>query len=323
MARVKRTIGLFAALVLTGCATTFDQDDAIAIAPYHVDSNGRIVVEASVNGLGPFEFAVDTGASISAVFRDLSDDLALDHDPDASVVIRGVVSSKSVPLLLIRSLQVGNEVWVEPRIALLPDTTATDSGFDGILGIDFLQRYAVGFSTRDQVIRLYHPDVASRRSYKGWASVPLKLYALDQSVAALYFFEVVINGQTLPALFDLGAGLNVVNWPAARRFGVKPETFRRDNSIEGVFDSAPIKARLHAELVTTNNITWRNEQFIIADVEIFARLNQDDYPAAILGAGLFNQRDFVIDFLRKRLLVRVEMDELDSSGMEPAPARER
>jgi len=316
MACAKKIIGLLAAIVLTGCATTFDQDGAIAIAPYHVDSSGRIVIEASINGIGPFDFAVDTGATISAVFHDLRDELALDNDPNESVVIRGVLSSKSVPLLIIRSLGVGNEVWLDPRIALLPDTTTADDGFDGILGNDFLRRYAVGFSTRDQVIRLYPPDLTSRRSYKGWASVPLELYAVDEGVAPLYFFEVAINGKKLTALFDLGAGLNVINWPAARRFGIEPGNFRRNDSIEGVFDSAPVNARLNAKLVTTNNITWRNERFIIADVEVFAKLNRDDYPAAILGAGLFTQRDFVIDFLRNRLLVRVEMDELDSHDTE-------
>ena len=323
MACTIRIVGVLAAIVLTGCATTFDQDGAIAVAPYHVDSSGRIVVEASINGIGPFDFAVDTGASITAVFRDLREELALDHHPSESVVIRGVLSSKSVPLLVLRSLEVGDEVWVEPRVALISDTTAADQGLDGVLGNDFLRRYAVGFSNRDQVIRLYPPDLASRRSYKGWASVPLELYAVDEGVAALYFFEVVINGKKLPALFDLGAGLNMLNWPAARRFGIEPEKFRRKDSIEGVFDSARINARLNGALVTTNNITWRNEAFMIADVEVFATLNRDDYPAAILGAGLFTQRDFVIDFLRNRLLVRVDMDEIDSPRTESDTPRDR
>jgi hypothetical protein len=45
-------------------------------------------------------------------------------------------------------------------------------------------------------------------------------------------------------------------------------------------------------------------------------------PAVILGAGLFTQRDFVIDFVRSRLLVNVAMDEADQSdpgNQEPTP----
>ena len=43
---------------------------------------------------------------------------------------------------------------------------------------------------------------------------------------------------------------------------------------------------------------------------------QGDSPAAILGAGLFTQRDFIIDFVRSRLLVKVAMGEVDVSGAE-------
>jgi len=323
MAFAKKVIGISAALVLIGCATTFNQDGAIAVAPYHISSGGRIVVEASVDGNGPFNFALDTAASISAVFHSLRDDLSLALDPMESVVIHGAVSSNRVPLLITSSLGVGNEVWVEPRIALLPDPTATNAGFVGILGIDFLRRYAVGFSTRDQVVRLYPPELASRRSYKGWASVPLEADTVGQSVAALYFFDVDINGRKLSALFDLGAGLNVLNWPAARGLGVEPKSVPRDVLIEGALESTPVQGRLIAKLVTTNNITWKNEEFAIADLEIFSILNRDDSPAVILGAGLFTQRDFVIDFLRGRILVRVEMDEIDSRGAESETTQER
>ena len=50
-----------------------------------------------------------------------------------------------------------------------------------------------------------------------------------------------------------------------------------------------------------------------SDLEIFKTLQQGDSPLVILGSGLFNQRDFVIDFVRNRLLVKVAMDEVDES----------
>ena len=59
------------------------------------------------------------------------------------------------------------------------------SGIDGILGVDFLRRYAVGFSTRDRVIRLYPPDLVARRNYRGWTSVPLEPEYIGDSGAAL------------------------------------------------------------------------------------------------------------------------------------------
>ena len=54
--------------------------------------------------------------------------------------------------------------------------------------------------------------------------------------------------------------------------------------------------------------------FSIADLELFETLMLRDSPAVILGAGLFTQRDFVIDFVRNRLLVKVAMDEASANN---------
>lgn len=298
-------------LFLTGCAQVLNQEGALALAPYHIEDNGRIIVEAQVNGQGPFSFALDSGASISAVFDDLSDKAELEPIPDKNVLVHGIGAAERLPLLNITSIQVGRELWDKPRIVLLPDKADMGDAIHGILGVDFLSKYAVGFSTNDRVVRLYPPDLVARKTYRGWASVPLTADFIGKSGAALYFFEVEINGQKITAVFDLGAGLNVINWPAARRLNVKPKGLRKGELISGVIENIPVKAQLKAKRVTTQNIHWRNEVFDIADLAVFRALMRDNTPAAILGVGLFNQRDFIIDFVRSRLLVKVAMAEAD------------
>ena len=61
----------------------------------------------------------------------------------------------------------------------------------------------------------------------------------------------------------------------------------------------------------TAGILWRNEEFTVADTEIFTVLSQGDSPLAILGFGFLSQRDFVIDFVRNRLLVYIAKAEMD------------
>jgi hypothetical protein len=309
-----KILGLAAVFTLSGCAGVLDLEDALAIAPYHIEDSGLIVVEARVNGQGPFEFALDTAASISAVFDALRYKLALEPIPGKTVIIHGAVASGEFSLLDIGRLEVGREVWANPRIVSLPGKTAAGASIDGILGVDFLRRYAVGFSTRDRVVRLYPPDLVARRSYRGWASVPLEPEAIGQSGAVLYFIDIEIDGWKIPAVFDLGAGLNMINWPGARSLGLAPRGLRGDDLFSGTLESLPIVARLEAEEVTTASIRWRNEVFLIADLEIFETIMLRDSPAAILGAGLFTQRDFVIDFVRSRLLVNVAMDEVNVSS---------
>lgn len=307
-------LGVTATFALCGCASVLDQDNALAIAPYHIEKSGRIVVEARVDDQGPFRFALDTGSSISVIFDELRYKLELETVPGKAVIIHGAVASGRFPLLDVDRIEIGREVWADPRIASLPGETAAGASIDGILGVDFLRRYAVGFSTRDRVIRLYSPHLVAGRSYRGWASVPLKSEPVAESGAALYFFEIELDGRTIPAVFDLGAGPNVINWPAANILGISRAGSRGDDLFSGVLESMRNVVRLKAEEVTTARIRWRNEVFLIADLEVFATLMMGDTPAAILGAGLFTQRDFVIDFVRSRLLVKVAMDEVDEPG---------
>ncbi len=185
--------------VLCGCASVLNQDDALAITPYHIIDGGRIVVEARVNDQGPFHFVLDTGSSISIVFDELRDKLGLEFASGKPVFIHGLVTAGQFPLLNISRLQLGREIWADARIASLPGETEASADIDGILGIDFLRRYAVGFSTQDRAVRLYSPSLVSDRSYRGWASIPLQRVNIGESGAALYFFEVEISGQKVPA----------------------------------------------------------------------------------------------------------------------------
>ncbi len=81
-----------------GCASVLDEDGALAIARYGIEEDGRIVVDARVNGQGPFNFALDTGASISVVFDRLSDELGLQPVPGKTLMIHGILASGQVPI---------------------------------------------------------------------------------------------------------------------------------------------------------------------------------------------------------------------------------
>ena len=308
--------GIATAFLLWGCAGMLDEDGALATVPYEINENKGIVVEARVNGQGPFAFTLDTAASISVVFDDLSNELGLEPVSGSVIVIHGLVASGEFPLLNVDQLSVGSEIWGDPVIVSMPGDTFARTGIDGILGVDFLRRYAVGFSTEDRVIRLYPPDRIDGRSYRGWTSVPLELLTVGDTRTALYFFEIEVGGVRMPAVFDLGASLNMMNWSAARSLGLDPVELAGDDQVTGAIDSTPIVARIRAREVTTGSIRWKNEAFIIAELEIFSTLMQSATPSAILGAGLFTQRDFIIDFTRNRLLVKTAMREAEDPGIQ-------
>lgn len=309
MKLILKIIGLTGVFMLWGCASVLNEEGALATVPYDVNGDRGIVVAARVNGQGPFTFALDTAASISVVFDDVAGDLKLEPVSGDVVMIHGLVASGEFPLLRVDQLSVGSEVWDDPLLASLPGETVASTGIDGILGVDFLRRYTVGFSTRDQVMRLYPPDLLDRDSYWGWTSVPLKLLTIGDTQTALYFFDIEVGGLSMPAVFDLGAGLNMMNWAAASSLGIDPVDLRDEKQVSGAIDSTPVAARIRAREVTTGDIRWRNEEFLVAELAIFTTLMRGATPCAILGAGLFTQRDFIIDFARNRLLIKTAMRE--------------
>ena len=311
-----KIIGIASVSMLWGCASMLDEDGALATVPYDIVGDSGIVVELQVNGQGPFAFALDTAASISVVFDKLSRELKLEPISEDVIMIHGLVTSGKFPLLGVDEIAVGDEVWNDPLIASMPGEFANRTGIDGILGVDFLRRYAVGFSTKDQVIRLYPPDLLDQTDYRGWTSVPLELLEVGDTKTALYFFEMEIGDLRMPAVFDLGASLNIMNWAAASSLGLDPVALRNGRQVFGAIDSTPVIARIKTRELTTGNIRWQDEEFMMAELDIFKTLMHDETPCAILGAELFTQRDFIIDFAHSRLLVKTAMRESAHSSLE-------
>ena len=206
-----------ALIALGGCVTapTLELDDALATVPYEIDESGLIIVKALVNDEGPYDFALDTGASISFLFEDRARELALEAVPDTDVTIHGIVASGEFPLTRIGRIQVDNAVWNDALLVLLPGRTPATESVDGILGIDFMRRYTIAFSQGESILRLYRPERVREDAYRGWTPVPLEPATIRQSTERLYFFEVTIDAHRIPALFDLGATDNLMNWASS------------------------------------------------------------------------------------------------------------
>ena len=299
------------AFTLCGCVKTLSLDDALTMVPYQIQPSGRILVDVQLNNDGPHQFALDTAATISVVTDELRYKLEIEAIAQSSATVHGAVTSGEFPLLSIRRLQVGDATWVDAQLVALPQGTAAMSNIDGLLGIDFLRKYAVGFSAQDRVLRLYSPRSVRNESYQGWVSIPLQARRFGDSRQPLYFLDIRIGDRAVPALFDLGSSQNIMNWPAARSLRLMPVDVEDEAELSGAIAGQEVLVRFDSADVLTANTRWRNEQFLIADLEIFSTLGYSDRPLAILGSGLFQQRDFVIDFARNRLLVDISRAEIE------------
>lgn len=292
-------------VLVCGCAgpPTLDDDNASVVTPLEIGSEGHIIVQVTLNDHGPFRFALDTGASISVIFDTAREQAGISLTEGGRVVIQGMISSGTFPTTTIDVLRLGSASWTDIRVASLPAGTLVSKEIDGILGIDFLSRYAVGVSVRDKVVRLYSPSLVSQRSYRGWTSIPMRKIEVGEANATAYTINLQINEIEFPALLDLGAGSNLMNWRTARAIGVRPSRIAEDTEISGAVDTAPVVTQLEVHQLRIADNYWRNKTFLISEFPIFEVLDLEDRLVAIIGPALFNERDFVLDFERKRMLL--------------------
>lgn len=239
-------------------------------------------------------------------------ELGLEPVAGMTATVYGAIATGTFPVFAVDHVEIGEEIWEDALLTALPGRTNATSTLDGILGADFLRRYSVGFSVRTNTATIYRPDTVNRRSYRGWTPLPTDPQYFGSSPEPLRYISIDLEGESLPALLDLGSGISILNSAAIRNFSLRTVGDSDRSVFSGAIEDLPMNARLSTQRIRTGLISWRNETFLIGDFEIFETLDSIDTPLAILGSGLFHQRDFIVDFAHERLLVHTAMDEIET-----------
>lgn len=159
---------LCAALVLTGCGPDADArakgplDDAAGEIPFQLAGRGgaAVVLPVWVNGEGPFQFALDTGATFTCVDSELARRLALADSPTATGLGANAQGASRIRLLRADSVRVGGAAVEELTLCELDLRHAGRIGIeiDGLLGLNFLKPFHVSLDFQREVLHLRpHP----------------------------------------------------------------------------------------------------------------------------------------------------------------------
>ncbi|MFI6012562.1 aspartyl protease family protein [Streptomyces sp. NPDC051243] len=159
-----------AALLLAGCVGYEDRGDpdAAQTSPEAVREVRLRVVEqgdqtlafvpVSIEGEGPFMFALDTGASSSVVDDDVADRAGLELTGERRSV-SGILGTGQVPVAEVDEWRVG-DVPIEPGEVTVVDLGPPrgGSGIQGLLGSDVLSDYgSITVDYDDEVLRIPAP----------------------------------------------------------------------------------------------------------------------------------------------------------------------
>ena len=114
-----------------------------------------ILIDAHVGGRGPFQFAIDTGTSTSAISAELALELGFAGTPVGPVSTGGAplqMSVARVPSLRVGACEVRDlDVMIGEFLTML--SRAAGSRLDGIIGYNFLRNYRVVIDYPNEVFR--------------------------------------------------------------------------------------------------------------------------------------------------------------------------
>ncbi|PCD03733.1 hypothetical protein COC42_05115 [Sphingomonas spermidinifaciens] len=263
--------------------TPIDPAELLAFAEYEQ----RMRVPVRVNGAGPFQFVIDTGAERTVISRQVATSLGLAPGPVVNVAaMSGVVP---VPTARIPSL----EIDAVPRTLAIdaPQLEGPHLGADGLIGLDSLARNALLIDFDKQVMHVQK----SRRRQR--STTPDEIVVVAKSIMGrLIVTDARYAGKKISVVLDTGTSVSVGNTALLKLVEGKAKAGMpiRIMSVTGAMMTADYRV---VPKVSVGGIEVKTLPVAFADVPPFRRLNLDQKPALFLGMDAMKLfRQVRIDF---------------------------
>jgi predicted aspartyl protease len=271
------------------------------------DGFEHMLAPVTVNGQGPFQFLMDTGANTSCISRDLAKRLALKATEPARV--HTVVGVRERPGVMIETLRVGERSRRAVRAASLP----LEPGIDGVLGVDWLkgQRLELGFKARSLAITRSKTD----HSGEGVAVVPAR-----RSQGQLTIVDADLGGRRISAMIDSGSQMTICNTALRALVADFNHRSQRDDAYNRVNLETLVGESFSGELIylpflRLGGLQMGNVPAVWADMHVFDLWGLKEIPALVLGMDLLAQFDTVsLDFGRSQVRFDLSQVQLNPGG---------
>lgn len=287
-----------AALAAIGIAAAAPASDVLTASPEHVatgrDLNARLTVPVTINGGGPYDFVVDTGAERTVISRELANRLTL--APSGQVTLLTIGGSDRVDTAMVRDLKLtaGRSRLVDLQAPVLSELHL---GAVGMIGIDSLQRKRVIVDFRAKRMTI---SEAPRVTH---AEADEIIVIAKRRYGQLILVDAEAEGQSINVVIDTGSAVTIANDALRQRL------VRRGRlglmvpimitSVTGIQTPAHYTA---LRRIRIGGVNLDDMPIAFADTQIFHRLGLDRKPALLLGMDALRLFDRVsIDFANRNV----------------------
>ncbi|WP_310540790.1 retroviral-like aspartic protease family protein [Phenylobacterium sp.] len=290
--------GLAQAQTPPAAAPAITPDDEASLEPTQVasgkDAFSRITVPVTINGLGPFDFMVDTGANRSCISTTLAARLAL---PDGGkVVVNTIIGRRTRQSVLVDSLQVGGRAQRRVKVPVLP-FVGTD--IEGLLAVDWLrgQRLVLNMAEKHVAITSSRRDVSSRKS----VVVPAR-----KRIGQLTIVDADMGAKPISCMIDSGAQLSIGNPTLRRMLDKRLEAKLEKVTMVSVTGETFVGDMMYLPFLRVGGVQMGNVPVVFADLSVFGLWGLADKPALVLGMDLMAEFTAVtLDFGRSTVTFEI------------------
>jgi predicted aspartyl protease len=260
------------------------------------DFTGRIIVPVRVNGRGPFQFLLDTGANRTVLTPRLVAELGLQSSRDESVTLSGVTGAQVVPTVLVDRVSAGDLVLESQR---LPVAYALGNDLDGVLGVD-------GFANKRVLMDFVHHRVEIRSSRSVMALSGVKQAHTRFKFGLLMIAPGHIGGMRVNAVIDTGSEHTLGNTALHDALHLKEQENRSDltevigQTLTKQFGARHVLRNLEVADTQTKWVT-----VVFGEFYMFKLWDLDKEPTVVVGMDLLGALDtLVIDYGRHEIQFR-------------------
>jgi predicted aspartyl protease len=278
-----------------------------------LDKSLRMTVPVMINGQGPFQFVIDTGADRTVISTELAARLKL---PTAGTArIHAMSGEGTVKIVKIDKVQVSTNTSRNVKAAALLERNI---GADGLLGIDSLkgQRIVMDFVAKTmKVVPSSAPEEVVERE------ADLIIVTAKTKLGQLVMVDADANGEKIWVVVDTGAQNSIGN-ARLRRMLVKrnPKTEIRVVNMIDVIGRQMQADYTIVEKVRIGGIQMGNAAIAFADAHPFKLFGLGGKPSMLLGMeSLRSFKRVSVDFSTRK--VKFLLGQETSSALSGDPDR--
>lgn len=283
--------------------------EPVAVAPYSVDYGGWFTVQVMINGRGPYDFIIDTGSTLTIAFENLAAIERFQPTGGPNLRVLGISGADELTPYGFGEVSLGAATLEDHVGIVIPDWDAPRRTPHGIIGLDFLRRYAVYFDHDSRTMTLYpHGGIPQQLTGK-LSRINLRPSDFGKAAGSLFTTRGLINRKPTTFIIDLGSISSLINYKSAEAiFSAVITTntgvgFTTGSHLKDIFDD-----RTHARTALINRVqlgrvSWRNHGMWVYNAPVFDELGVQRLAFGLAGVDLLADRDFALDFGENEMYV--------------------